>query len=50
MKMVIVNKKLEEIIVKVEKGGVFYIGIVDDLKELCEQVLKEQDFFVVKVL
>lgn len=50
MKTAIANKKLEEIIAKVEKGGVLYAGIVDDLKELREQALKEQDPLVVKVL
>lgn len=50
MKTAIANKKLEEIIAKVEKSGVLYTGIVDDLKELREQALKEQDPLVVKVL
>ena len=50
MKTAIANKKLEEIIAKVQKDGVLYTGIVDDLKELREQALKEQDPLVVKVL
>ena len=50
MKTGIANKKLESIIEKVEKGGVTYKGVVDDLKELREQALKEQDPLVVKVL
>lgn len=50
MKTAIANKKLEAIISKVEKEGILYSGIVDDLKELREQALKEQDPLVVKVL
>jgi hypothetical protein len=50
MKTAIANKKLETIIAKVEKDGVLYNGIVEDLKELREQALKEQDPLVVKVL
>lgn len=50
MKTGIANKKLESIISKVEKEGILYSGIVDDLKELREQALKEQDPLVVKVL
>lgn len=50
MKTGIANKKLETIIEKVEKEGVLYKGIVEDLKELREQALKEQDPLVVKVL
>lgn len=50
MKTAIANKKLEAIIAKVEKEGVLYTGIVEDLKELREQALKEQDPLVVKVL
>lgn len=50
MKTGIANKKLESIIANVEKGGVTYKGVVEDLKELREQALKEQDPLVVKVL
>jgi len=50
MKTAIANKKLEAIIAKVEKEGPLYKGIVEDLKELREQALKEQDPLVVKVL
>lgn len=50
MKTGIANKKLEDIIAKVEKDGTKYSGIIDDLKELREHALKEQDPLVVKVL
>jgi TPP-dependent pyruvate/acetoin dehydrogenase alpha subunit len=50
MKTGIANKKLEAIIASVEKDGILYKGIVEDLKELREQALKEQDPLVVKVL
>ena len=50
MKTAIANKKLETIISKVEKEGISYKGVVEDLKELREQALKEQDPLVVKVL
>lgn len=50
MKTAIANKKLETIISKVEKDGILYPNVVDDLKELREQALKEQDPLVVKVL
>lgn len=50
MKTAIANKKLEVIIASVEKDGVLYKGVVEDLKELREQALKEQDPLVVKVL
>jgi hypothetical protein len=50
MKTAIANKKLEAIIAKAEQEGILYAGIVDDLKELREQALKEQDPLVVKVL
>ena len=50
MKTAIANKKLETIISKVEKDGIMYPKVVDDLKELREQALKEQDPLVVKVL
>lgn len=50
MKTAIANKKLETIVSKVEKEGVLYKGVIEDLKELREQALKEQDPLVVKVL
>ena len=50
MRTAIANKKLEAIISNVEKEGITYKGLVDDLKELREQALKEQDPLVVKVL
>jgi hypothetical protein len=50
MKTAIANKKLEAIISKVEKEGILYSGVIEDLKELREQALKEQDPLVVKVL
>ncbi|HRP53350.1 MAG TPA: hypothetical protein PLI97_07550 [Fluviicola sp.] len=50
MKTGIANKKLESIISNVEKSGIAYKGLIDDLKELREQALKEQDPLVVKVL
>lgn len=50
MKTAIANKKLEAIISNVEKDGILYPNVVDDLKELREQALKEQDPLVVKVL
>ncbi len=50
MKTAIANKKLETIISKVESEGIAYKELVDDLKELREQALKEQDPLVVKVL
>lgn len=50
MKTAIANKKLETIIANVEKNGIAYKGIIEDLKELREQALKEQDPLVVKVL
>ena len=36
MKTAVANKKLEEIISNVDKKGIDYKGIVDDLKELRE--------------
>ena len=50
MRTAIANKKLETIISNVEKEGIAYKGLVEDLKELREQALKEQDPLVVKVL
>ncbi|MNE60452.1 hypothetical protein D3C87_09500 [compost metagenome] len=50
MKTAIANKKLETIISKVESEGIAYKELVEDLKELREQALKEQDPLVVKVL
>jgi len=50
MKILAANKKLEEIIKKVEKGGVKSVKLIDDLKDLREFALKEQDPLVTKVL
>ena len=50
MKTAIANKKLETIISKVESEGIAYKELVEDLKELREQALKEQDPLVGKVL
>ncbi len=50
MKIAIANKKLDEIIAKVEKKGLEASGLVDDLKELRSYALKEQDPLVTKVL
>ena len=50
MKIAAANKKLDEIISKVEKDGVLANGLIEDLKELREFALKEQDPLVVKVL
>ncbi len=50
MRTGIANKKLETIVTKVEKEGILYKGIIEDLKELREQALLEQDPLVVKVL
>lgn len=50
MRTGIANKKLEAIIANVDKDGVLYPTVVEDLKELREQALKEQDPLVVKVL
>lgn len=50
MRTGIANKKLEAIIANVDKDGVLYPTVIEDLKELREQALKEQDPLVVKVL
>lgn len=50
MKTAIANKKLEELIAKVNKKGVEDKSIIDDLKGLREQALLEKDPLVVKVL
>lgn len=50
MKTATANKKLDEIIAKVEAKGIATSGLVDDLKALRELALKEQDPLVVKVL
>jgi hypothetical protein len=50
MKIAAANKKLDEIIAKVEKNGVEAKNLIDDLKELREYALKEQDPLVTKVL
>lgn len=50
MKTATANKKLNEIIAKVEAKGVLADGLVEDLKALRELALKEQDPLVVKVL
>ncbi len=50
MKIAVANKKLDEIIAKVEKKGLEASGLVDDLKELRGYALKEQDPLVTKVL
>lgn len=50
MKLAAANKKLGEIIKKVEKDGVSASKLVDDLRELREYALKEQDPLVTKVL
>jgi hypothetical protein len=50
MKLAVANKKLDEIIAKVEKKGLGATKLIDDLKELREMALKEQDPLVTKVL
>lgn len=50
MKIAAANKKLDEIIAKVEKKGLKADKLIDDLKELREFALKEQDPLVTKVL
>jgi hypothetical protein len=50
MKIAGANKKLDEIILKVEKKGTEAAKLTDDLKELREFALKEQDPLVTKVL
>lgn len=50
MKIAAANKKLEEIIEKVNKEGIQAGGLIEDLKALRELALKEQDPLVTKVL
>ncbi len=50
MKTATANKKLDEIIAKVEKKGLEAENLIDDLKALREFALKEQDPLVTKVL
>ena len=50
MKTAIANKKLEDLIKKVEKDGVVAAGLVDDLKALRENAKREEDPLVTKVL
>lgn len=50
MKTATANKKLEGIIAKVESEGVLAQGLIEDLKALREDALKEKDPLVVKVL
>jgi hypothetical protein len=50
MKSAAANKKLEEVIEKVDKNGLSESKLIDDLKSLREFALKEQDPLVTKVL
>ena len=50
MKIAAANKKLDEVIAKVEKEGLEAGTLINDLKELREFALKEQDPLVTKVL
>ena len=50
MRTVAANKKLDEVIEKVEKKGLAASKLIDDMKELREFALKEQDPLVTKVL
>lgn len=50
MKSAAANKKLDDVISKVEKKGLEASKLIDDLKELREYALKEQDPLVTKVL
>ncbi|MCE2711175.1 MAG: hypothetical protein LW688_01400 [Cryomorphaceae bacterium] len=50
MKSAAANKKLDDVISKVEKKGLEASKLIDDLKELREFALKEQDPLVTKVL
>ena len=50
MKIALANKKLDEIIAKVDQKGLEGSGLIDDLKELRGFALKEQDPLVTKVL
>jgi len=50
MKTAAANKRLDEIIEKVEKQGVLAAGLIEDLQALRELALKEQDPLVTKVI
>lgn len=50
MRTAIANKKLEDIIAKVNKSGISAKGLIDDLKDLRKNALLEKDPLVVKVL
>lgn len=50
MKSAAANKKLDDVISKVEKKGLEASKLIDDIKELREFALKEQDPLVTKVL
>jgi hypothetical protein len=50
MKTAVANKKLDQVIEKVEKEGILAKGLIEDLKELREFALKEQDPLVTKVI
>lgn len=50
MKTASANKKLDAIVAKVEKDGTSAKGLIEDLKDLRENALKEQDPLVTKVL
>lgn len=50
MKTAAANKKLDEIIEKVEKQGILADGLIEDLQALRELALKEQDPLVTKVI
>jgi hypothetical protein len=50
MKLVPANKKINDIISKVEKDGIKAKGLIDDLKDLRESALKEEDPLVAKVV
>jgi hypothetical protein len=50
MRSAAANKKLDEVIEKVEKKGLAASKLIDDLKELREFALREQDPLVTKVL
>jgi hypothetical protein len=50
MKLLEANNKLDAIISKVEKKGIVAAKLIDDLKALREDALKEQDPLVTKVL
>jgi hypothetical protein len=50
MKSAVANKKLDEVIEKVEKKGLSASKLIDDLKELRELSFKDQDPLVTKLL